>query len=84
MVELADTPDLGSGAKACRFKSCYPYQKGYKIDAAKENPDKIGVFTVYTDKFQRTVLQINRTMNGGEILCSFFMAYQMILKNGWN
>ena len=27
MVELADTPDLGSGAKACRFKSCYPYQK---------------------------------------------------------
>ena len=26
MVELADTPDLGSGAKACRFKSCYPYQ----------------------------------------------------------
>ncbi len=26
MVELADTPDLGSGAKACRFKSCYPHQ----------------------------------------------------------
>ena len=26
MVELADTPDLGSGAKACRFKSFYPYQ----------------------------------------------------------
>ena len=25
MVELADTPDLGSGAKACRFKSCYPH-----------------------------------------------------------
>ena len=24
MVELADTPDLGSGARACRFKSCYP------------------------------------------------------------
>ena len=27
MVELADTLDLGSNAKACRFKSCYPYQK---------------------------------------------------------
>ena len=26
MVELADTLDLGSNAKACRFKSCYPYQ----------------------------------------------------------
>lgn len=26
VVKLADTPDLGSGAKACRFKSCYPYQ----------------------------------------------------------
>ncbi len=25
MVELADTPDLGSGARACRFKSCYPH-----------------------------------------------------------
>ena len=24
MVELADAPDLGSGARACRFKSCYP------------------------------------------------------------
>ena len=28
MVELADTPDLGSGAKACRFKSCYPHHEG--------------------------------------------------------
>ena len=25
MVELADTPDLGSGARACRFKSCHPH-----------------------------------------------------------
>ena len=23
MVELADTPDLGSGPRGCRFKSCY-------------------------------------------------------------
>ena len=29
---------------------------GYKIDVARENPDFIGVFTVYTAKFQRTVL----------------------------
>ena len=27
MVELADTPDLGSGGQPCRFKSCYPHQK---------------------------------------------------------
>ena len=27
MVELADTMDLGSIAKACRFKSCYPHQR---------------------------------------------------------
>ena len=27
MVELADTPDLGSGARACRFKSCHPHFK---------------------------------------------------------
>ena len=25
VVELADTPDLGSGARACRFKSCHPH-----------------------------------------------------------
>ena len=30
--------------------------RGYKKDIARENPDKIGVFTVYTAKFQRTVL----------------------------
>ena len=27
VVELADTPDLGSGARACRFKSCHPHKK---------------------------------------------------------
>ncbi len=27
MVELADTPDLGSGSQECRFKSCYPHGK---------------------------------------------------------
>ena len=26
MVELADTPDLGSGGRPCRFKSCYPHE----------------------------------------------------------
>lgn len=25
MVELADTPDLESGARACEFESHYPY-----------------------------------------------------------
>ena len=32
-----------------------PY-KGYKKDIAPENPDFIGVFTVYTAKFQRPIL----------------------------
>ena len=27
MVELADTQDLGSCGRPCRFKSCYPHQK---------------------------------------------------------
>ena len=31
-------------------------EKGYKIDVARENPDVIGVFTVYTAKFPRAVL----------------------------
>lgn len=25
VVELADTPDLGSGGRPCRFKSCHPH-----------------------------------------------------------
>ena len=28
MVEVADTPDLGSGARACRFEPCYPQYIG--------------------------------------------------------
>ena len=31
MVELADTLDLGSSARACRFKSCYPHQILYHL-----------------------------------------------------
>ncbi len=26
MAELADAPDLGSGGRPCRFKSCYPHK----------------------------------------------------------
>ena len=30
MAELADAPDLGSGGRPCRFKSCYPhFLRGY-------------------------------------------------------
>ena len=35
MVELVDTPDLGSGAQACRFKSCCPHKKvRYRSDTS--------------------------------------------------
>ena len=27
VAELADAPDLGSGAQACRFNPCHPHQK---------------------------------------------------------
>ena len=36
MVELADTPDLGSGAKACRFKSCYPHSHKFDTNFLKK------------------------------------------------
>ena len=26
VMELADMPDLGSGERSCRFKSCHPHQ----------------------------------------------------------
>lgn len=48
MVELADTPDLGSGAKACRFKSCYPYQ----LQAAQQ----CGLFDFYN------ILTVDKTV----------------------
>ena len=30
--------------------------RGYKKDMAQENPDFIGVFAIYTAKFQQTIL----------------------------
>ena len=58
MAELADALDSGSnGRKAVQVQVLLPApSRGYKKDIARENPDKIGVFTVYTAKFQRTVL----------------------------
>ncbi len=38
MVELADTPDLGSGAQACRFKSCYPQYFMYHPELSRDIP----------------------------------------------
>ena len=32
MAELADAPDLGSGGRPCRFKSCYPHDRLQKAD----------------------------------------------------
>ena len=31
VVKLAYTLDLGSSAKACRFKSCHPHQANRKV-----------------------------------------------------
>ena len=58
MAELADALDSGSNdRKVMEVQVLLPApSRGYKIDVAGENPDKIGVFTVYTAKFQRTVL----------------------------
>ena len=58
MAELADALDSGSSrGSSVKVQVLLPApSKGYKIDVARENPDKIGVFTVYTAKFQRTVL----------------------------
>ena len=44
MVKLADTPDLGSGAKACRFKSCRGYYGGVEQLEARwaHNPKVAG------------------------------------------
>ena len=36
MVKLADTLDLGSSSRECRFKSCYPHQKSKLFSPACE------------------------------------------------
>ena len=36
MAELADAPDLGSGGKPCRFKSCYPHFLYCKVGATEQ------------------------------------------------
>ena len=43
MVKLADTPDLGSGAKACRFESCCGYRGVEQLEARwAHNPEVAG------------------------------------------
>ena len=37
MVKLADTLDLGSSSRECRFKSCYPHQKSKLFSPACEH-----------------------------------------------
>ena len=43
VVKLEDTMDLGSIARACRFKSCHPHHLisgiiyGYKLNKVKDN-----------------------------------------------
>ena len=49
MAELADAPDLGSGSRECRFKSCYPHVKStvfavlflHHPDSLRKEPDKL-------------------------------------------
>ena len=36
MVELADTLDLGSSGKPCRFESCCPHQRRSKLRTAQK------------------------------------------------
>ena len=53
------SPAKGVGGLKTRARVRLPPSapsRGYKKDIARENPDKIGVFTVYTAKFQRPVL----------------------------
>ena len=35
VAELADAPDLGSGGRPCRFKSCHPQENCDKRNMAK-------------------------------------------------
>ena len=64
MAELADAPDLGSGGRPCRFKSCYPHKK-----------DPLGLFCVLTSHGRGSILKISRLVLGNSgcwCLASFF------------
>ena len=44
-------------AKTQKHLYCLVFtSRGYKKDIARENPDKVGVFTVLYGKFQRPIL----------------------------
>ena len=47
MAELADAPDLGSGGRPCRFKSCYPHFETTILEKSKDV-----VLLVYEKKLQ--------------------------------
>ena len=59
VAELADAPDLGSGGRPCRFKSCHPhvgvpFNKGLffcgrrKFQESPQTEHKIITFILYT------------------------------------
>ena len=46
MVELADTRDLGSRGKPCRFKSCYPHHVGaYSVQLEMAIANAVAIFS---------------------------------------
>ena len=51
MVELADTLDLGSSAKACRFKSCRAHQNKTSLSKHGER----GLFIIILIFFSKTL-----------------------------
>ena len=66
MAELADALDSGSnGRKAVQVQVLLPApSRGYKKDIARENPDKIGVFTVLYGKISATdFVDVNRSFS---------------------
>ena len=50
MAELADAPDLGSGPRGCRFKSCYPHYHPLMIQGIFYFIGNCSVISEMTDK----------------------------------
>ena len=70
MAELADAPDLGSGGRPCRFKSCYPQDKGFGL-FRKGNGAK--PFCMKSKKGKKIKYEISRWKNRTSFFILLFL-----------
>ena len=60
MAELADAPDLGSGGRPCRFKSCYPHLSYVTLRVCSRRVIFVSIYAGLNNIFEFFLCSIER------------------------